>query len=335
LRRVGLFIRNAELWAKLDRVRNVIFDKTGTLTLETISLRNPEALHGLTDDEREVLLAMVHDNAHPVSGCLREQLLADGVRLIAMEQPREVLGIGLEINHAHSLWRLGRPEWTAAQCAGECVFTRNHEPRASFVFGEEPRPDAVEEVSALASDGCRVFILSGDRSAKVAAMADHLGLPQERCLGEMSPQEKADWVERFDAHDTLYLGDGANDSFAFDAAWCSGTPAVDRGLLEQKADFYFLGRGLGCVRTLLRMAATRRRISHAVVAFAIAYNSIAILLCLAGKMSPLLAAVLMPASSLVTLAIVFAGFRSAPDSLRSGMLSRATTPLAAERQAMA
>lgn len=34
LRRLGVFIRNAALWAKLDRVRNVTFDKTGTLTLE-------------------------------------------------------------------------------------------------------------------------------------------------------------------------------------------------------------------------------------------------------------------------------------------------------------
>ena len=49
LRRLGVFIRNSDLWAKLDRVRSVIFDKTGTLTLETISLRNPEVLRHLTD----------------------------------------------------------------------------------------------------------------------------------------------------------------------------------------------------------------------------------------------------------------------------------------------
>src|SRR5207249_628714 len=36
LRKLGVFIRNSELWAKIERVRHVIFDKTGTLTLETI-----------------------------------------------------------------------------------------------------------------------------------------------------------------------------------------------------------------------------------------------------------------------------------------------------------
>jgi len=142
-------------------------------------------------------------------------------------------------------------------------------------------------------------------------MADRLGISRQNCRAEMSPEEKASWVERFDAHDTLYIGDGANDSLAFDAAWCSGTPAVDLGLLEQKADFYFLGRGLVGVRALLDMAAIRRRTAHTVVAFAIAYNAVAIALCLAGKMNPLVAAVLMPASSLVSLALVFIGLGKA------------------------
>ena len=123
-------------------------------------------------------------------------------------------------------------------------------------------------------------------------------------------------VAHFDAHDTLYIGDGANDSLAFDAAWYSGTPAIDRGLLEQKADCYFLGRGRGGVRALLQTAATRRRVSRAVVAFAITYNAVAIALSLAGKMNPLLAAVLMPASSLVSLAIVLIGLAWASRSGR-------------------
>jgi len=167
----------------------------------------------------------------------------------------------------------------------------------------------VEEIAALRGRGCAVHILSGDRRAKVAAMADRLHLPHENCQAEMSPQAKAGWLRELDAHDTLYIGDGANDSLAFDAAWCTGTPAIDRGLLEQKAGFYFLGRGLDGVRALLDTAAQRRRTARAVVAFAIAYNVVAISLCLAGKMSPLLGAILMPASSLVSLGIVFIGIR--------------------------
>jgi Cu2+-exporting ATPase len=57
-------------------------------------------------------------------------------------------------------------------------------------------------------------------------MASCLGLPREHCQGELSPEEKAARVRELDAHDTLYVGDGANDSLAFDVAWCTGTPAL-------------------------------------------------------------------------------------------------------------
>lgn len=319
LRKLGVFIRNSELWAKLARIRKIVFDKTGTLTLESISLRNPEELHELDANARSVLLAMVHGSLHPVSGCLREQLLADGVKLPAAGDVRETIGFGLELKHGGSIWRLGRPDWSGRPLprAGDCVFSRDGEAIAAFHFGEEARTDAVEEMAALHDRGGAIHILSGDRRAKVDAMADRVGLAREHCHAEMSPQAKADWLREADDRDTLYLGDGANDSLAFDAAWCTGTPAIDRGLLEQKADFYFLGCGLNGVRALLDTATQRQRTVRGVVAFAIAYNLIAITLCLAGKMSPLLAAILMPASSLVSLGIVFAG-----SSNKSGATAR-------------
>ena len=60
-----------------------------------------------------------------------------------------------------------------------------------------------------------------------------------------------------DRQDTLYLGDGANDSLAFDAAFVTGTPVVDRSLLESKADFYTLGSGLEFLPRLLDTAAAQ------------------------------------------------------------------------------
>jgi len=309
MRRLGVFIRDGELWPKLDRVRKIIFDKTGTLTLEAMSLLNPQTLRNLPNNERGVLLAMVNDSLHPVAGCLREQLLADRVGPATASPLHEIIGFGLEMEHDGKTWRLGRAEWAAPTAsAADCIFSCDSEPLAAFRFGEAARDDAREEIAALRKRGCEVFILSGDRSAKVDAMADRLHLPHKQCLGELSPDEKAARVRELDVRDTLYLGDGANDSLAFDSAWISGTPAIDRGLLEQKAGFYFLGRGLSGVRALFDTAALRRRTARAVVAFAIAYNTAAVVLCLAGFMSPLLAAILMPASSFVSLAIVFVGF---------------------------
>jgi P-type Cu2+ transporter len=112
-------------------------------------------------------------------------------------------------------------------------------------------------------------------------------------------------MREHDERDTLFIGDGANDSLAFNESFCTGTPAIDRGLLEHKADFYFLGRGLNAMHRLLDVAQSRRCATRAVIGFALVYNAFAIVLSLAGKMSPLAAAIIMPCSSLVTLAIAF------------------------------
>ncbi len=310
LRKVGVFIREASLWSRIERVRKILFDKTGTLTLETTALKNPEVLAGLSVLQKSVLLAMVQENLHPISGCLRELMLAGGVTPTAVGPVQETIGFGLECESGGATWRLGRPQWVGcAEASHDCVFARAGEIVAPFSFCEEVRPDAIDEVATLRARGCAVFILSGDRRSKVESMAAHLHLPEGCCRAEMTPTEKAAWVRELDARDTLFIGDGANDSLAFDAAFCTGTPAIDRGLLERKADFYFLGRGLSGVRHLLDAAATRRRTIRRVLTFTIGYNVVAIALSLAGHMSPLAAAILMPASSLVSLAIVFANRR--------------------------
>jgi Cu2+-exporting ATPase len=112
-----------------------------------------------------------------------------------------------------------------------------------------------------------------------------------------------------DARDTLMLGDGANDSLAFDRAFARGTPVVHRGVLEGKTDFYYFGRGLGGVRRLLEVDDARRRTLAWLLAFSVAYNLLAVGLAVSGRMNPLIAAILMPVSSLITLAIVGGGMR--------------------------
>ena len=304
LRKLGVFVREQSLWVRINKVKKIIFDKTGTLTLETMALKNPEALEQLPRNAKSVLLQMTSDNLHPVSCCLRELLMADSVLPSIDGELNEIIGNGLELRNAEGHWQLGRATWIGTQSSGDTVFALNGAALTGFSFTEEARTDAAEEIAALQALGKKVYIMSGDRSDKVATMARRLKLPEAQCRGEMTPTDKADWLRSIDAHDTLMIGDGANDSLAFNESYCNGTPAIDRGLLEQKADFYFLGRGLSGVRHLLNMGRVRLLTARRVVSFALVYNAITIVLCLAGKMSPLAAAILMPSSSLVSLGIV-------------------------------
>jgi Cu2+-exporting ATPase len=311
LRPDGVFLRDHALWPRLCAVRQLVLDKTGTLTLEALTLQNPEALDTLWHDEGLALSTLTASSTHPVSAALRAQLLAAGAQPADGAVVRELPGLGVEWEHEGVTWRLGRAAWATGGISPEegTFFSRNREVVAVFHFGEEPRPGAREELSALSHRGLSIHILSGDHPEKVKKFAARLGLDSGRCHGGLAPDDKAGAVRRIDQHDTLYLGDGANDSLAFDAAWCTGTPACDRGLLEHKAGFYFLGQGLHGITRLLAVARQRRHAVRAVLGFAIAYNACAVAAALAGIMSPLVAAVIMPLSSLVSLGIVALALR--------------------------
>jgi P-type Cu2+ transporter len=334
LRRRGVFVRAGDVWPRLRKVGLVVFDKTGTLTLETPVLRNPEELAKLDAEARSALLALVQDNPHPVSRSLHEALLARGGGAALAGEVTETIGQGVTVGE----WSLGRAGWVnltkseviekeesrqvcnllsdklglggiEVGMGGEVVLARGGRGVAEFVFADTARVDAREEVAALMRRGLQIVVLSGDRKEKVATLMRELGLPPDNGYAELTPREKAEWLAQHD--DALMLGDGANDSLAFDRALCRGTPVVHRGVLEQKADFYYLGRGIAGIRGLFEINDARHRTQVALLVFMIAYNLLSVGMAVSGRMSPLVAAVLMPLSSLATLAIVGWGMRGA------------------------
>jgi Cu2+-exporting ATPase len=97
------------------------------------------------------------------------------------------------------------------------------------------------------------------------------------------------------------VGDGINDSLVVGDAWCSGTPAVDRPFMPARADFYFVTAGLRPIRIALRAGRRLARVVRLNLAIAVVYNVVTVGLAVAGRMSPVLCAVLMPLSSLTTI----------------------------------
>ncbi len=338
LRRRGVFVREADLWPKLAKIRRIVFDKTGTLTLETPVLRNPESLAALPPDARAALFELVADNPHPISQCLLENLLASGSSATfhvlreneaepraaenAKPEIRETVGYGIALGP----WSLGRPGWAGGALreghprddipdsgAGghDVELCRDGVVLARFSFLDSIRSNARSEVTALQRAGFALGILSGDRQEKVSALAAELGLPAASALGDLSPQDKAVCIASQEGNATMMLGDGANDSLAFDHALCRGTPVIHRGVLEQKSDFYYLGRGIDGIRAMFAVNTIRSRTQTRILVFSVAYNLLAVGLAVAGHMNPLMAAVMMPINSLLTLLIVTTGMRKA------------------------
>ncbi len=307
LRRRGIFLREGGFLQRVLKVRHVIFDKTGTLTRGTLRLsaRSIATLDALPDDARAVLAEATARSLHPVSRTLNAHLARDGrVTLLDGLEVREVAGRGLEVRHDGRTWRLGRREFAlepasdvrAGDASGVCLAVDGAW-IASFELEEDLKTDAREEVARLREHGCEVHLLSGDRPERVERVARVLGLDASHARGAQSPEDKARYVRALDREDTWMVGDGINDAPAFDAAACAATPAVDRPNLPARADLYYLGDGVGAVRTALTAARDLSRVVRTNLVLAVAYNVGAVGACLAGHVGPLAAAVLMPASS--------------------------------------
>jgi len=297
LRRAGLFVRTPGFLDRAARVRTVVFDKTGTLTTGALRLRDASPIDALSADDRAALHDLAAATWHPKSAAVLAAL-GDAVST-SPALVTELPGRGVVLERGGHAWRLGSPGW-AGPGAGDLAFSRDGVLLASFETEEQLRPDAAREVGALSALGCEVWLLSGDDPARAARAAAAAGIDPARAIGSQSAQEKAAFVESHDRADLLMVGDGINDGFAVERATCSGTPAIDRPFMAARSDFYFVTPGLHPVRLALDVARKVARVRGRNLALALAYNVLTIGLAYAGMMSPLLCAVLMPASSLAT-----------------------------------
>jgi len=307
LRRRGVFVLSPTLFDRLARVRRVVFDKTGTLTLGRLQpdVSTREALAALSDDDATALGNLVARSNHPVSravlAALPEAPVVDP-KFTVTERP----GFGLEGRFGGRVYRLGRPGF-AGPGGGNgdagTVFAVDATPRLRLGFEESFKENAAGEVARLHDAGIQVHLLSGDRPERVRDAAARLGIPPDRAEGSLTPDAKRDWIRAVDRGDTLMIGDGINDAPALAAAACSGTPAVDHPAVPARTDFHFLGDRLESVRLLLQAAGRFRTVVRGNLALALAYNAAALVLCFAGLVNPLVAAVLMPASSLAVVGL--------------------------------
>jgi Cu2+-exporting ATPase len=303
LRRAGVFVRRHRLLERILEVRHVVFDKTGTLTLGDLEVSDPRPLTTLDEEAATELMKLASLSNHPKSRAIARALERVGVDAARLDDGRveERPGEGVECRSERATWRLGRASFAGGDEGDDVCFSRGGRVLARFTFEEVLRPDTARELRALEEAGLRITLLSGDDEGRVARFAGVLGLDPDAVKGGLSPEDKAAFVQREDARDTLMLGDGINDALAVDAAWCAGTPAVDRPTLPSRADFYLVGHRAAPITTLRSVAAQLRSVLFANLALATAYNVLAVGAALMGWMSPLAAALAMPASSLLIL----------------------------------
>jgi Cu2+-exporting ATPase len=317
LRRLGVFVRSDDLLDRAVGLRRVVFDKTGTLTTGRLRLANAAPLDALEPAARRALAWLAFASNHPKASAVLVALRDRG-ETPEGEPPGElveVAGRGVELRAPSGTFRLGRGDFAAGLPADRFALGLDGAPLAELELVEELRAGARAELDRLRARGLDVWVLSGDAAPRVHALAERAGVPPSQAEGDLSPSDKAERLGALGADEALYVGDGINDAPAFRAARCSGTPAIDRPFVPARTDFFFVRPGLEAVGAVLEAAALHRQTVRRVLAVAFAYNAATIALAAAGRLSPLLCAVLMPASSLAAIATVLHGARRARAAL--------------------
>jgi Cu2+-exporting ATPase len=332
---LGIYIKGADVVQTLTRVREVVFDKTGTLTEGTVSLTRWVGDDGV----RAAAAAVAAQSAHPVSRALAEATPAAPGPVTEM---REEPGHGVAARVAGAAVALGNRAWMdklelqlsagleqqATTFASEgltpvYVASEGHV-RAVAAFGDELRPEAARVIRHLRAAGWTIRILSGDHSVAVSAAAEALGLPADAAMGGRTPEQKLALVQelaqaaRERGEALMMVGDGLNDAAALAAADVGVCVAGGSGPSIQAAHVVLARSGLEALTVLAEGSPRVLSIVRRNLVFSLLYNVTGVGLALAGVVGPLLAAVLMPISSLTVIGASVLGrsFVSTPGAAR-------------------
>ncbi|HVK61806.1 MAG TPA: heavy metal translocating P-type ATPase metal-binding domain-containing protein [Bdellovibrionales bacterium] len=313
----GIVIKDASAIERLWKIRNIFFDKTGTLTKGEMSVLSMNA----TDETLQIAAALEVGQIHPVARAIT-QLLSHRKNPLSAKNVRTLIGGGIsgDVNQLpYSIQPLDTDVQAHSTPDSELnsvygLFLRD-DLIASFEIGDSPRVEARMALDRLRAMGPTLHLISGDRAKVVEACAKLLGFDQQASTiySRMTPELKQETMHSF-GRGTAMVGDGANDAAALASA---DVGIAVRGSMEvslRAADIYLSRPSLLLIPFIFDIAFQTRRAILRNLAFSTTFNLVAGGLAIAGLMTPLWAAVLMPLSSVTVLLsalVTTRGFRKA------------------------
>ncbi len=301
--RKGIFIKRPSALLSLLRCKVAIFDKTGTLTYGKLQVKKFNYLSHSVPRERalSVLLALeAVTPEHPVArAVLDSELLREIVPAADLTSIRHLAGKGVAGLDAKS------EQWQLLRACGErftegVVLSKGEDVVLHITLSDKIRPAASSFLQMLQGSGISTCIASGDAVATVREVGAELGIPEEKLYGALLPEEKRSLVQSFDGG-VVFTGDGVNDAAALAAADVSiGVKSPAEASLEN-ADIFISREIVPALYDIWHAAKKLHRTIVWNMIFSVTYNVIGVSLAMAGYMTPLLAAILMPLSSITVI----------------------------------
>ena len=298
LARIGVLPVGADALDRLARVTDVVFDKTGTLSDGRPQLVEMETYAGF-DAARALQIAgaLEREVRHPMAIAFADAGIAlDGLHVSGVVA---VPGRGIEGEVDGTRWCLGHADFACGGADDGALWLGDGTHAIGrFVVRESTRGDAREAVDALRRQGLGLHLSSGDGPDAVARFAALLALSDVHA--RQSPEDKLGYVRSLQQRGRVVamVGDGLNDAPVLAAANVSIAIGDGAALAQRAADLVLASPSLLRVPAAIDIARRTRAVIRQNLAWAVAYNVLALPLAAMGWVTPWLAAIGMAMSSL-------------------------------------
>jgi len=307
LGRNKFYLRGAQTIEDIAGIDHIVFDKTGTLT----TLKEQDMIYTgvpLSNAEQQYIAVIAAQSNHPLSRALAHQLNRDTA--LRVQSLRETPGKGIEGAVNGRRIAIGSKQFIAG--------SSSREPEASEVFvaidgtcygyftiQNHYRKPVPALVQALRSH-YRLAVISGDNASEGQHLQQILG-GKTPVLFHQSPEDKLHFIRHLQGQGSkvMMLGDGLNDAGALQQSNVGVAVTEDCNNFTPASDAIIEAGQLWKLPLFIRLCKANRQIVIASFVLSITYNIIGIFFAVRGVLSPLVAAILMPASSLGILLITF------------------------------
>ncbi len=311
--RAKLYTKNTDVVEAMTRVTTVVFDKTGTLTRA-----GAQAVRfvgrPLSAEEMALVRSLVRNSHHPLSRAVYDALAPAQVAPVA--DFRERANAGVEGVVSGRTVRVGSRVFTGSLelrpteevdvvdgGAGSRVYVSiDGSPRGSFHLHGEYREGIGDLVGRL-REAYDVVVLSGDTDRERTHLEARLGTGVPMVF-EQAPADKLAFIVGLQEQGkrVLMVGDGLNDAGALRQADVGIALTDDTAAFTPACDAILDGSRLGWLDRFLSFAWTSRLIVMLAYGISIVYNGAGLWFAVRGELAPVIAAILMPLSSVTVVA---------------------------------
>ncbi|MDZ7607980.1 MAG: heavy metal translocating P-type ATPase metal-binding domain-containing protein [Cyclobacteriaceae bacterium] len=302
------YLKDASVIEKLHRIQHIVFDKTGTITFNQ---ENDVSFHGhLSHDDLKKIKSLALNSTHPLSRAIVSSIDLDS-DTVNIDDFHEISGEGLRGTFGTDEYRLGRIGFVIRSTekidktpSGATVYiSKNGELMGHFTIENKYREGLYHIVERM---GKKHFfsIITGDNASEGARLREIFGAHATYRFNQ-SPQDKLDYVANLQKKEqVLMIGDGLNDAGALRQSEVGISITDDTSGFTPASDAIMTSSSLEKLPDFMDFSHISHRIIIAAFIISFLYNIIGISFALSGTLSPLVAAILMPLSSISV--VVFA-----------------------------